>query len=68
MKVSKLIEALQAMPPDLEVYGYCDHGQTPEKVCNPSVCITEELVGTLYDGWSVEGDDSEGYTERFVLL
>jgi hypothetical protein len=34
MKVSKMIELLQQMPQDLEVYSYCDHGQTPEESCD----------------------------------
>lgn len=39
MKVSKMIELLQQMPQDLEVYSYCDHGQTPEEPCDPSVQV-----------------------------
>lgn len=39
MKVSKMIELLQQMPQDLEVYSYCDHGQTPEESQSPSVYV-----------------------------
>ncbi len=39
MKVSKMIELLQQMPQDLEVYSYCDHGQTPEESCDPSIQV-----------------------------
>lgn len=39
MKVSKMIELLQQMPQDLEVYSCCDHGQTPEESQDPSVYV-----------------------------
>lgn len=39
MKVSKMIELLQQMPQDLEVYSCCDHGQTAESSCAPEVCV-----------------------------
>lgn len=39
MKVSKMIELLQQMPQDLKVYSYCDHGQTLEESCSPSVQV-----------------------------
>lgn len=39
MKVSQMIELLQQMPQDLEVYSCCDHGQTPEESCKPSVYV-----------------------------
>ena len=39
MKVSRMIELLQEMPQDLEVYSCCDHGQTPEESQNPSVYV-----------------------------
>ena len=39
MKVSEMVELLQQMPQDLEVYSYCDHGQTPEESCEPSVYV-----------------------------
>ena len=38
MKVSRMIELLQQMPQDLEVYSYCDHGQTEESR-KPSVYV-----------------------------
>ncbi len=68
MKVEELIKYLKQMPQDLEVYGYCDHGQTPEKVCHPSVQYTDELCHSLYDGYSSEDDPEEGHTKEFVLL
>ena len=39
MKVSQMIELLQQMPQDLEVYSCCDHGQTPEEAHDPSVYV-----------------------------
>lgn len=39
MKVSRMIELLQQMPQDLEVYSCCDHGQTPEESQGPSVYV-----------------------------
>lgn len=70
MKVSELIKALQAMDPDLEVYGQSDHGQTPEKVCLPSVVYVEAGTHTLYEGYTTCEDDAEeyGYTVKAVLL
>lgn len=39
MKVSQMIELLQQMPQDLEVYSCFDHGQTPEESQGPSVYV-----------------------------
>ncbi|WBF79415.1 hypothetical protein BNCALIDO_00025 [Aeromonas phage vB_AdhM_TS9] len=39
MKVSKMIELLQQMPQDLEIYSCCDHGQAPEESCDPNVQV-----------------------------
>jgi len=74
MKVSELIEALQELPPHLEVYSYCYHGQTPEKSGNPTVVYAKdvysgELEYALFDGFTscpIEGED-EGFIP-FVLL
>lgn len=42
MKVKDLIEKLQQLPQDLDVYAYTDHGQTPEGVCSPSVVYFDD--------------------------
>ena len=52
MKVSKMIELLQQMPQDLEVYSYCDHGQRPESSCAPEVVV---VVKSEYDYGSIDG-------------
>ena len=49
MKVKDLIIKLQSMPQELEVYGYCDHSQSPEKVSSPGVIYLEKDVHTIYD-------------------
>lgn len=69
MKVKELIEALKSMPQDLEVYSYCDHGQTPEKSSRPCVAYCEDVDYTI-EGWSSDEDDAEaeGYTKKFVIL
>lgn len=58
MKVKELIEALQAMPQDAEVYSYCDHGQTPETTYVPNLRYTpERLTYTLHDATIFEDLD-----------
>lgn len=52
MKVSEMVELLQQMPQDLEVYSYCDHGQTPEKSMSPQVVV---VVKSEYDRDSIDG-------------
>lgn len=52
MKVFKMIELLQGMPQDLEVYSYCDHGQTPESSCAPRAVV---IVKSEYDHGSIDG-------------
>ncbi len=70
MKVSKMIELLQQMPQDLEVYSYCDHGQTPESSCAPQVVV---VVKSEYDHGSIdeymEKDDAidSGYEESDLV-
>ena len=70
MKVKELIAFLKDMPQNLEVYGYCDHGQSPEMVRSPSVCYTKECEYTLWEEWSADKDeaDEQEYAKQFVLL
>lgn len=70
MKVSELIKALQKMPQDLEVYGYTDHGQTPEKISSPSIAFTNITTHSLWEDWTLyedEATDNE-YETKFVIL
>lgn len=71
MKVKDLIEALKEMPQDLEVYGYCDHSQSPEKVSTPSVIYVQGDVHTIYD-YEYTSDEEEaeenGYKHKAILL
>jgi hypothetical protein len=70
MKVKELIAALQLRDPNLEVYGYCDHGQTPEKVAAPGIIWVESSEHTLWDGYatSLEEANDQGYKVKAVLL
>jgi hypothetical protein len=71
MKVKDLIAALQEFDPNLEVYGYCDHGQTPEKVSPPSEIYAEEDSYSIWDDeWTSDEDraEEEGYKVKAVLL
>lgn len=52
MKVSEMTELLQQMPQDLEVFSFCDHGQTPESSCAPQVVV---VVKSEYDHGSIDG-------------
>jgi hypothetical protein len=69
MKVSELIEKLKAMPQDLEVYSYCDHGQTPEKSSSPEIAYTNSSEYFLED-WSdcKVWAKSQGYKGKFVMV
>lgn len=70
MKVSELIAALQLRDPELEVYGYCDHGQTPEKVSAPGVIWVESVEHTLRDGYAASKEEADecGYKNKAILL
>lgn len=70
MKVSELIGLLKEMPQDLEVYSYCDHGQSAEKTSTPSIAFTEKANYCLWDEFTTDEDDAEecGYTQKVVLL
>lgn len=75
MKVSEMIELLQQMPQDLEVYSCCDHGQTPEESCTPSVkvALKEEYDrGRIEDYMEYDDAIESGYVEddlvKIVLL
>jgi hypothetical protein len=70
MKVSELIEKLQAMPQDLEVYSYCDHGQQAEKSSSPCVVYAEEDEYNCYENFTgcEESAVQDGWTVKFVIL
>lgn len=69
MNVKKLIEKLQKMPQDLEVFSICDHGQQPEKTMAPSIAYTDDLHN-VSDSWSSDEWDAMefGFNKEFVLL
>lgn len=69
MKVSELIEYLSLRDPDLEVYGFCDHGQTPEKVQYPGV-IWAASPDTVWEEYvaSLEEAKECGFTYKAILL
>jgi hypothetical protein len=70
MKVKELIELLQKMPQELEVYGVSNHGQQPEKACNPQIMYTVEDGRYVAEGYTVYAEESEeyGYEFKAVLL
>jgi hypothetical protein len=70
MKVKELIEHLKKFDGNLEVYGYCDHGQSPEMVSAPSYIYTDSKSHNLYDEWASDPEDAEdaGYSVLAVLL
>lgn len=70
MTVAELISKLQLMRQDLQVYGLCEHGGNPEKICDPSLSFTNSLDHYLWDDHSSFEDDARdlGYDEAFVLL
>lgn len=61
MKVKDLIAALQLCDQELEVYGYSDHGQSPEKASSPQVIYTESNdAHRFWEGeWRSYPDDAE---------
>ena len=71
MKVSKMIELLQQMPEDLEVYSYCDHGQTPEESMSPQVVavVKEEYERGTIDGYMASTQEAvdSGYEESDLV-
>jgi hypothetical protein len=70
MKVKELIAALQLCDQELEVYSYCDHGQSPEKADVPSMIYTTEDAFCLWDEYSHDADDADeyGYTHKAIML
>lgn len=76
MKVSEMIELLQQMPQDLEVYSYCDHGQTPEESLRPHVVavVKSEYENGTIGGYmssiqeAVDSDYEESDLVEIVLL
>lgn len=70
MKVKELIEHLKKFDGNLEVYGYCDHGQSPEKVSAPSTIYSNSVGHCLWDEWTQSSGDAVdyGYTAMAVLL
>ena len=70
MKVSQMIELLQQMPQDLEVYSYCDHGQTPEESQSPSVYVLiKDYNGYADPEYYMTKDDAidSGYEESDLV-
>ncbi len=71
MKVSRMIELLQQMPQDLEVYSYCDYGQTPEESRSPQVVavVKEEYDRDTIDGYmaSIQEAVDSGYEESDLV-
>jgi hypothetical protein len=70
MRVKDLIAALKIFDGNLEVYGYCDHGQSPEKVSIPSIIYVESTVHGLYGEYTMDAVEAEeyGYTAKAILL
>jgi hypothetical protein len=70
VKVKELIKLLQNMPQELEVYGMSDHGQQPEKACNPQIMYTLEDGRCAAEGYTVYTEEAEeyGYEFKAVLL
>ena len=70
MKVKELIEHLKKFDGNLEVYAYCDHGQSPEKVSVPSYIYTDSSSHCLWDEWTNNSEEAIdfGYTAEAVLL
>jgi hypothetical protein len=58
MKVKELIELLQKMPQELEVYGVSDHGQSPEQISAPQIIFIEKEVNTLWDNFTTDKNDA----------
>lgn len=75
MKVKDLIKKLEKYDEagfgDLEVYGYCDHAQSPEKISGPAIIYTSKTSHTLWEDeytMDKENADYEGYYEKAILL
>lgn len=70
MKVKDLIQALREMPQDAEVYGVSDHGQTPEKVQQPSIVYVESAGHTLWDSYYTNKEEAaeDGAVIQVVIL
>lgn len=70
MKVKEIIEALKKFDGNLEVYAYCDHGQSPEKVSGPGYIYTNSNNHNLWDEWTDDPEDAEdiGYSVLAVML
>lgn len=74
MKAKDLLAALKQLSKaelELSVYGYCDHGQSPEKISNPGVIYLKEDVHTIYD-YEYTSDEEEAaendYKYKAILL
>jgi hypothetical protein len=70
MKVKELVEALLLCDQELEVYGYCDSRQTPEKVQLPSIVYADSLGHTLDDYVGPEdagSDDYKNFVKAIIL-
>jgi len=67
MLVKEMIERLQLMPQNLEVFSMCDHGQTLEKSMNPSIYYIDP---SDYENYTDDEEAAEeyGYTKTIVLL
>ena len=67
MKVKELIEKLQEMPQDLEVFSICDHGQTPEESMSPSIYYIDT---SDYENYTDNEEDAEEFDcpKTIVLL
>jgi hypothetical protein len=72
MKVKELILALHKLEQDLEVYGYCDHGQSPEKIKSPSTfyMLNKDEFSPEDFSIGVSPEDAEelGYNHKAILL
>lgn len=74
MKAKELLAALKQLSAaelELEVYGYCDHGQSPEKVSRPSFIYTLDTNNhSLYAEYTGDREDASeyGYREKAILL
>lgn len=68
MKVKELIAALKNFNPEMEVYSYTDHGQTPELSQRPSIIYLAPNGES--DEYSFDEFDAEeyGYTKQSVVL
>lgn len=70
MKAKDLLAQLKLLSKaelELSVYGYCDHGQSPEKVQSPSIVYFGDDPS---DGYANDEDEAEenGYKHKAILL